>query len=100
MYSKEIRITTAAMAMIRKWKNTLNPSTLTIFQKAHPGEPCNAPSRPDPRHSARQSDYAKRLPALLLIHQRIENHDHHAENRENDLRQDSKVINAWREGRQ
>ena len=54
MYSKEIRMTTAAMARIRKWKNTLNPSILTIFQKATPGDcamlqvaqiPATAPSR-------------------------------------------------------
>jgi hypothetical protein len=38
MYSNELRITTAAMAIIRKWKNTLKLSTFTMFEKASPGD--------------------------------------------------------------
>ena len=37
MYSYEVRITTATIVVTSTWKNTLNPSTRTILQKANPG---------------------------------------------------------------
>ena len=38
MYSNELRITTAAIAITRKWKKTLKLSTFTMFENARPGD--------------------------------------------------------------
>ncbi len=38
MYSNELRITTAAIAITRKVKKTLKLSTRTILEKASPGD--------------------------------------------------------------
>ena len=50
------------------------------------------------QHRANQREAAKRTLAALLIHDRIEHHDEHAEKGQNNFGQDRDVVRALRQG--
>ncbi len=79
----------------------LNESTRTISQKASARILClvdaggNRPQRANQRDDSQRS-LATAVAHQAVIHQRIEHHDDHAENRKHDFRQNADVIDDLR----
>ncbi len=86
------------IAVTRKWKKMLKLSTLTMPQNPRPGRLRLVERGSNRRHRADQRDEAEQFLAAALVHQRIEHHDDHAEDRKHNFRQNADVFDALRQG--
>ena len=66
--------------------------------ESHAGELCLIQRGRNRRQGSQQRDPTQQFLAGALVHQRIEHHDEHAEQRKNDFRQDTNVFHALRHG--